>query len=582
MRQKSLPISIRYGSPPARRVAMRPARVPDGPRTARDWLLTLPIVLLLPALLLPLLLVAAGEPVLSVRGDVQPGALIEVFGTRFGNGDTVELTWDGAAVSWLPSAQSDRQGTFVLSTTVPVSVVPGTHELTAVQLHDAGGQLQERRSASIVVEVNGAPVVPPTVAPTPAPTVALTSAPNVAPTTAPIPSPTPAPIVVPTVAPTPAPTLAPTAAPTVAPTVPPLASPGVVGYGAGTTGGSGGTLYSVSTWSELKAALLASGPRIVRLTGSADIDGATDKVQVRNGNLTIDGSAWSGSLRRYSIVIAASNVIVTQLRLRPGDQVDTPADGDGLSIYPPDIGSSISNIVIDRCSLLWAPDVTLAILNSVSDVTVQYSILGAGLYYSAHPEATAGTGHSYGPNVTTIGSNPNPGSEYGRRITFYRNYIVHNNGRNIRPMGTDGIEYVNNVVYNWGNQLSRLNPRGANVVGNMFKPGPNTTASKVESDGNDAYPTLFADSVYWADNLGIGVTPTLALASGVQRSSPYGGGLHGVSAAAASSALAASVVAGAGPSLVDSIDQLLKNDFGSGGGSFYNGAGYPGPNPTWQ
>ncbi len=79
--------------------------------------------------------------------------------------------------------------------------------------------------------------------------------------------------------------------------------------------------------------------------------------------------------------------------------------------------------------------------------------------------------------MTTIGSNPNPDSEYGRRITFYRNYIVHNNRRNIRAQGTDGIEWVNNVVYNWGDQLSRLNPRGANVVGNMFKPGPNTTAS---------------------------------------------------------------------------------------------------------
>jgi len=354
----------------------------------------------------------------------------------------------------------------------------------------------------------------------------------------------------------------------------------VVGYGAGTTGGSGGTVYSVSTWAQLKTALEASGPRIVRLTGSADLDGGTDEVKVKNGNLTIDGSGWSGSLRRYSIVIAASNVIVTQLRLRPGDQVAKPADGDGLSINP-DSGGSLSNVVIDRSSLLWAPDVTLAILNRVQDVTIQYSILGAGLYYSAHPEAGAG-GHSYGPNVTTTGNNPNPGSEYGQRITFYRNYIVHNNGRNIRAQGTDGIEWVNNVVYNWGDQLSRLNPRGANVVGNMFKPGPNTTASNVTSDANGSFPNLFASSVYWAGNLGLGVTPTLGFSAGVQRSSPYGGGLHNVSAAPASSSLAASVVAGAGPSLVDSIDQRLKNDFASGGGSFYNGAGYPGPNPTWQ
>ncbi len=136
------------------------------------------------------------------------------------------------------------------------------------------------------------------------------------------------------------------------------------------------------------------------------------------------------------------------------------------------------------------------------------------------------------------------------------------------------------MVYNWGDQLSRLNPRGANVVGNMFKPGPNTTASNVKSQANESYPTLFANSVYWADNLGLGVTPTLELAAGVLRSSPYGA--LNVAAAPASSALAASVVAGAGPSLVDSIDQRLKNDFSSGGGSFYNGAGYPGPNPTWQ
>ena len=70
-------------------------------------------------------------------------------------------------------------------------------------------------------------------------------------------------------------------------------------------------MYWVSTWAELKAALFASGPRIVRLTGSADLDGGGERIVVRSGNLTIDGAGWSGALRRYSIVIAASNVIVT-------------------------------------------------------------------------------------------------------------------------------------------------------------------------------------------------------------------------------------------------------------------------------
>jgi hypothetical protein len=407
----------------------------------------------------------------------------------------------------------------------------------------------------------------------------------VAPSSGPTPTPIPAaapgtPRVIPVVGEPLALAELPTAAPTATPWVSAGSGLAVVGYGAGTTGGSGGTVYSVSSWAELKSALLAAGPRIVRLTGSANLDGGGDELKIKNGNLTIDGSGWSGSLRRYSIVIAASNVIVTQLRLRPGDEVVKPADGDALTINP-GIGGSLSHVVIDHCSLLWGPDVTLAILNNAWDVTVQYSILGAGLYYSAHPEAVPPGNHSYGPNTITVGSNPNPDTEYGRRITFFRNYIVHNNRRNFRTMGTDGIEYVNNVVYNWGDQLARLNPRGANVVGNMFKRGPNTTASNVLSQTDEAYPSLFANSIYWADNLGFGFTPTLDLAPGVQRTSPYGGGLHAVTAATASSALASTVVAAAGPALVDSTDQLLKADFSNGSGRFYNGTGYPAPNPSW-
>jgi hypothetical protein len=65
---------------------------------------------------------------------------------------------------------------------------------------------------------------------------------------------------------------------------------------------------------------------------------------------------------------------------------------------------------------------------------VQYSILESGLQYSSHPKAAAPGGHSMGPNVTTIGSEPSPGSVYTRRITFYRNYIAHNNARNIRAL----------------------------------------------------------------------------------------------------------------------------------------------------
>jgi pectate lyase len=351
----------------------------------------------------------------------------------------------------------------------------------------------------------------------------------------------------------------------------------VVGYGAGTTGGQGGRLYTVSNWAEFRSALLASGPRIVAVSGSANLDGGGERLVIDHGNLTIDGSRWSGSLKRYSLVLRASNVIITQMRLRPGDQLDDVGEGDGLTINPGD-GGSLSNIVIDHCSLLWAPDVTLAILNRVSNVTVQHSIIAAGLYYSANPSSPNG----YGVNVTTIGKVS--ASQFGARVTLYRNYLAHNNQRNLRGVGTLGIEYVNNVFYNWGAKLGHANPQGMNVVGNVFKKGPDSTASAevYATQLKENFPQPYAASVWWADNLGLGFTPTMDFGYGVRRDGPWDGGLHGVSAAPASSALADTVVSQAGPGLQDAADARLKSDWAYGAGSFYNGIGYAGPNPTWQ
>jgi len=281
-------------------------------------------------------------------------------------------------------------------------------------------------------------------------------------------------------------------------------------------------------------------------------------------------------MKRYSLVLRASNVIVTQMRLRPGDQIDDTGEGDGLTINPGQ-GVSLSNIVIDHCSVLWAPDVTLAILNQSTNVTIQHSIIAAGLLYSAKQAAPSG----YGLNVTTI--TKATASDYGQRITIYRNYLADNQHRNLRGLGTLGIEYVNNVFYNWGEDLGHANPQGMNVVGNIFKKGPNTPASDqvYRTQAKTNFPQPFPASVWWEDNLGLGFTPTMTFGPGVRRASPWGGGLHGVSAAAPTGALADAIVSQAGPTLVDTVDARFKQDWATGSGSFYNGAGYPGPNPYW-
>ena len=146
-----------------------------------------------------------------------------------------------------------------------------------------------------------------------------------------------------------------------------------------------------------------------------------------------------------------------------------------------------------------------------------------------------------------------------------------------------GIDFVNNVVYNWGDKAADGNPVGANYVGNMFKKGPETQASDElwHSETFGYYSQWFQNAVYWDDNLGLGFTPTNSFAPGVRRTTPYGGQLHNVIAAPASAALAAQVVSAAGPALVDGIDATLKTNFANRTGSFYYGAGYGTPTPSW-
>ena len=82
--------------------------------------------------------------------------------------------------------------------------------------------------------------------------------------------------------------------------------------------------------------------------------------------------------------------------------------------------------------------------------------------------------------------------------------------------------------------------------------------------------------MYWSDNLGLGVTPKLELAAGVQRSSPYGGPARRQRHTRLERPCGQRRGRRRSSSLFYFIDQRLKNDFSSGGGSFYNGAGYPG------
>jgi beta-glucanase (GH16 family) len=244
MRYKSLPISVRSSgsgtfssSPPAQ-------REPSPGSKTRDRLSTIPIILLLPALLIPAITLA-GTPTLELQATVEAGQLVEVKGSGFPGRTWLRLSWNGDT-DRMPFARSDRSGRFRAWFRVPTSAAPGSHVVAAEGF--AAGRGKGRRagditSASATIRIGDpaakaapataapATAAPPTAAPkpTPTPTPRPTAVPlpTAGPTFAgnlPAPTPTPTPVVVvPTATLAPTPTSAPTKAPTPPPTPAPVA-----------------------------------------------------------------------------------------------------------------------------------------------------------------------------------------------------------------------------------------------------------------------------------------------------------------------------------------------------------------------
>ena len=397
---------------------------PDGPRAWPKWQWSFLVPLLLaPAILVPA--VAPDPAPTTIRVDVParlsassgsvPGGDLFIAGSGFAQEASLALLWDGAETDWLPAVVTDQEGAFTVEASLPEDVEPGRHELLARVAEAAASDEGEVRTA---VRIDTAPVA---VEP-PAP-VRIWYEPSglITPPKRPVAEATEQeePVAVATPAPqAPAPTPPPTVA-----VAPPVV--GVAGYGAGTQGGTGGTVIEVTTLNDsgpgsLRAAIDASGPRTVVFRVGGTINLGND-LRVANPFITIDGSTAPGPVvvRGGMLVIASHDVIVRQLRFRPGDQVGSPSEVDAVSLIG--LRNEVYNVVLDHLSMVWGPDIGgLSMLGNVHDVTVQYSIMGEGLYRSSHPEAGDNDGHSMGTSVFQL----DPGVAWGKRITFHHNLFT--------------------------------------------------------------------------------------------------------------------------------------------------------------
>ena len=250
----------------------------------------------------------------------------------------------------------------------------------------------------------------------------------------------------------------------------PVAFEGAEGCGRYSLGGRGGKEYVVTSLADdgsegtLRHAVEAEGPRIVKFAVSGDIR-LKAPLNIENPYISILGETAPGkgiTLRDHNVFIEADHVILRYLRIRLGSEAGVEADALGAK--------RCSNLMIDHCSISWATDENASFYN-ITDATVQWCIISEALNASVHHKGRHGYGGIWG----------------GRNVSFHHNLFAHNNSRNPRfdhpriysgqelLTGRGTVDFVNNVVYNWGMKAIYGGEEGwFNLIGNYFRPGPAT------------------------------------------------------------------------------------------------------------
>jgi len=381
----------------------------------------------------------------------------------------------------------------------------------------------------------------------------------------------------------------PTYTPEPTPTVDPgsvTAFPTAQGYGRNSPGGRGGRVIYVTSLDNdgpgtLRAALRTKGPRVILFQVAGTIR-LRSNIDVTEPFVTLAGQSAPGEgvqIRGAMLRVMTSDVVIRYMRFRPGDEDgrENPADVDGITIHG--VNGRVHDVIIDHSTMLWGPDIGgIAMLGDVRDVTVQQSIIGEGLYQSRHPEGIAGSGHSMASNVTQLEKD----LPYGRRITFVRNLFTTSNERIPRFQGTGCADVINNVIYDWGERAGHGNPRSLNMVGNLFRAGPDIVARRFWiAQHSDVAPTLFPRAVWLSGNVADGFEiGGIAGDSTVFTNEPVcEPSVEAVDARSILEPILETV--GASLPVRDPVDRRIVSNVVERRGGFRNGEGRPAPNPDW-
>ena len=259
------------------------------------------------------------------------------------------------------------------------------------------------------------------------------------------------------------------------------AFPGAEGAGANARGGRGGTVFHVTTTNDNGSSSLAGslrqGVSVANRTIIFDVSGTINlasDLKITATNLTIAGQTAPGdgiAIKGWSFMVENTHdVIVRYLRCRPGDVNGVSFQGDAFDFV------NATNVIADHISATWSVDECLSPTH-FENVTVQWCLIGESMNKSVHVKGP----HGYGSLIKYT----------DKMVTFHHNLYAHNTSRNPRPGSSVKLDFVNNVVYDWGgfcgyngnDSTEEIAVGGLyftnaiNYVSNCFVTGPNTGSS---------------------------------------------------------------------------------------------------------
>ena len=270
------------------------------------------------------------------------------------------------------------------------------------------------------------------------------------------------------------------------------AFPGAEGYGAGASGGRGGTVYHVTSLADAGAGSFRDAVSQPNRTVVFDVGGIINlnsDVEVVD-NLTLAGQtapgqgiATAGATVYLNHGFGATNsvshtnIIVRHMRFRAG--YVQAGDTYSLALKP------AHKVMLDHCSIEVGNWQTFSITYNAStgeqptDITVQNCIIGASVW------------HQLGALCWSPVN-----------LTFHHNLFIDNAGRDPKTWGN--MQIINDVVYNFRLGIYGEGAEMVDFIGNYQINGPGSNANSVNTgvnvNGTNA-GNYYLSGNYWDNNL---------------------------------------------------------------------------------